>query len=108
MNIRNIFIGLSMLALMSFVFAATSFSPTVSWHSLQQVTTDELGGTSVDADADSVIDEAETINCNNAVCTITSTNGEFEVTGGDLLIRDGLVIPNSPPNTLEAGALWLE
>ncbi|MCF7861550.1 hypothetical protein K9M79_04870 [Candidatus Woesearchaeota archaeon] len=108
MNIRNIFIGLAILVLVSFVFAATQFSTSVSWHPLQQVTTDEGGGTSVDADYNSVIDQAENINCDDATCSITSTNGEFEVSGGDLLVRDGLVIPSTAPDTLEAGALWLE
>lgn len=41
------------------VFAAQPFDPVYGWHPLQQITVDESGSTSVDANSNGIIDNAE-------------------------------------------------
>src|SRR3989344_1655628 len=50
----------ALLLLPAFAFAATPYNPSLGSHPLQQVTTDQTGATSVDANSDGIVNQANT------------------------------------------------
>ncbi|MEX0932529.1 MAG: hypothetical protein WDZ77_00300 [Candidatus Pacearchaeota archaeon] len=76
---RSVFflaIFISILGILT-VFAATPFSSNIGWHPLQQVTTDETGSASIDANSDGIIDNAaHAITADSATTATTATNSD--------------------------------
>ena len=56
------------------IFAAQPFDPVYGWHPLQQITVDESGAVSVDANFNGVIDNAEVAADANALSGLTLSN----------------------------------
>jgi hypothetical protein len=75
------------LLLIPFAFAATPYNPSLGSHPLQQLTTDETGTTSVDADADGIIDRAETVGSLDGDASLGdgTTNAVLKVKGATTL-----------------------
>ena len=78
------------------VFAAQPFNPNLGYHPLQQITVDELGVFSVDANFNGIIDEAEnagTLGGLNITQLTTQISSSFlwDISGNDIFYNGGKV-----------------
>ncbi len=85
---KHIYILIGIVVLFTSVLLTFAINPsTDAWHSLQYIATDNTGTTSVDADNNSIIDNAEDVTCSGCV---TPAEVNFDFATSDTVSGDAL------------------